>query len=69
MHVLATSLDAIQLKKRGFIIRLVTWRAPFISPYLDLALRGGLEGNRADVVVGQGLHVVRVCVRQLGSDG
>ena len=33
--LLATSWGAVQLKRRGITLRLMTWRALFISPYAE----------------------------------
>jgi len=33
--MLATSNDGVQLKKRGFNMRVISWRSPSISPYMQ----------------------------------
>jgi hypothetical protein len=44
--VLITSYDAIQLKKRGLNMRVMTWRARFISPRRRMSLNSRKEDSK-----------------------
>jgi hypothetical protein len=36
--LLVTSLDVFEFQERGFEMRLMTWRALFVSPYMEVVL-------------------------------